>query len=46
MSPPFSEHLYNQAYLLFRFIDTNSGVYSIERKQKIKKIEDLLKIED
>lgn len=44
--PPFSEHLYNQAYLLFRFIDTNSGVYSIERKQKIAEIEKKLKIEN
>lgn len=44
--PPFSEHLYNQAYLLFRFIDTNSSVYSIERKQKIAEIEKKLKIEN
>ena len=44
--PPFIEHLYNQAYLLFRFIDTNSGVYSIERKQKIAEIEKKLKIEN
>ena len=43
--PPFSEQLYNQAYLLFRYIDTHSGVYSIERKEKIAEIEQKLKIE-
>ena len=43
--PPFSEHLYNQAYLLFRFIDTHSGVYSIERREKIEKLEKILNIE-
>jgi hypothetical protein len=43
--PPFSEHLYNQAYLLFRLIDTHSGVYSIERREKIEKLEKILNIE-
>ena len=44
--PPFSEQLYNQAYLLFRFIDTHTNVYSIERREKIEKLEKILKIED
>ena len=44
-STPFREHLYNQAYLLFRFIDTHSGVYSIERKEKIAEIEKKLQVD-
>ena len=43
-STPFREHLYNQAYLLFCFIDTHSGVYSIERKEKIAEIEKSYKL--
>ncbi len=43
-SAPVAEQLYMQAYLLFRFIDTHSGLYSLERRKKIEEIEQKLKM--
>ena len=42
---PFSDQLYRQAYLLFRYIDSHSGVYSFDRKKKIEEIEKKIQVD-
>ena len=42
---PFRDQLYRQAYLLFRYIDSHSGVYSFDRKKKIEEIEKKIQVD-
>ena len=42
---PFRDQLYRQAYLLFRYIDSHSGVFSFDRKKKIEEIEKKIQVD-